>query len=51
MVGGSLLRSREDLVELLDADFGCLHADQAQSLAIQHIQKNQLASAVRTTRS
>ena len=51
MVGGPLLRSREDLVELLGADFGCLHADQAQWQAIQHIQKNQLSSAVRRTRS
>jgi hypothetical protein len=45
-----LLRSREDLVEILGADFGCLHADQAQFQAIQHIQKNQFASAVRMTR-
>ena len=50
MVGGPLLRSREDLVEILGADFGCLHADQAQFQAIQHIQKNQFASAVRMTR-
>lgn len=50
MVGGPLLRSREDLVELLGADFGCLHADQAQLQAIQHIQKNQFPSAVRRTK-
>jgi len=51
MVGGPLLRSRKDLLELLGADFACLHADQAQLQAIQRIQKNQFPSAVRRNRS
>jgi len=46
MAGGPLLRFREDLAQLVGADFACLHADQAQSQAIQQIQKKSLVSGV-----
>jgi len=46
MAGGPLSRFREDLAQLVGADFACLHADQAQSQAIQQIQKKSLVSGV-----
>ena len=48
MAGGPLLRFREDLAQLLGADFACLHADEAQFQAIQQIQKKSILSSVKS---
>jgi methanogenic corrinoid protein MtbC1 len=50
MVGGPLLRFRDDLAVLLGADFSCLHADQAQATAWQQVKKLTTLSSVKATR-
>ena len=50
MVGGPLLRFRDDLASVLGADFACLHADQAQATALQQVKKLTTLSSVKVTR-
>jgi methylmalonyl-CoA mutase cobalamin-binding subunit len=39
MVGGPMLAKHAKLCEWLGADFGCLHADQAQLMAMQQVEQ------------
>jgi methanogenic corrinoid protein MtbC1 len=49
MAGGPLLRSCQNLAELLGADFACLHADQAHMHALEQLKKSPISSVVRPT--
>jgi hypothetical protein len=39
MVGGPMLAKHASLCEWLGADFACLHADQAQLMAMQQVEQ------------
>ena len=39
MVGGPMLTKHASLCEWLGADFACLHADQAQLMAMQQVER------------
>jgi methanogenic corrinoid protein MtbC1 len=50
MAGGPLLRLQPNLADLVGADFSCLRADQAHTLALEKIQQYQNHSGVRSIR-